>query len=91
MRMEYIAHIRAAARANRSPRGLKWKVSVPFSTTMITPAMATTAPIYTHLPSFSPRWEKNCARITVMMGDMDTRMLTLAAEVWAAAVFCRKK
>lgn len=24
-------------------------------------------------------------------GDMDTRMLTLAAEVWAAAVFCRKK
>ena len=25
-------------------------VSVPFSTTMITPAMATTAPIYTHLP-----------------------------------------
>ena len=90
-RMEYTAHIRAAARASRSPRGLRWKDRVPLSTTSTTPAMATTAPMYTSFPSFSPFRENSWARITVRIGDMDTRMLTLAAEVWAEAVFCRKK
>ena len=81
MRMEYTAHMSAAARASRSPRGLRWKDSVPLSTTSTTPAMATTAPIYTHLPSFSPFRENSCASSTVMIGDMDTKILTLAAEV----------
>ena len=87
--MEYTAQASAAASASRSPRGLRWKVSVPLSTTSTTPAMAITAPRYTHRPSFSPLREKSCAKSTVRMGDMDTRMLTLAAEVCAAAVFCR--
>jgi len=89
MRIEYTAQARAAARASRSPKGLRWKDSVPLSTTSTTPTIATTAPIYTHLPSFSPLRENSCAKSTVRMGDMETNMLTLAAEVWAAAVFCR--
>ena len=45
MRMEYTAHIRAAARAIRSPRGFRWNDSWPLSTTSTTPAMAMTAPM----------------------------------------------
>ena len=45
MRMEYTAHIRAAASAIRSPSGFRWKDIWPLSTTSTTPAMAMAAPM----------------------------------------------
>ena len=81
IRMEYTAHMRAAARAIRSPRGFRWKVSWPLSTTSTTPAMAMTAPMYTNLPRRSPLRENSWAKMTVRMGDRAMMMLTLAAKV----------
>ena len=79
MSMEYTAQARAAPRASRSPAGLRWKASVPLSTTSTTPTTDTAVPAYTHFPSRSPCREKSWASITVGTGDMATMMPTLAA------------